>query len=260
MRLDFFKYQGAGNDFIIIDQSSNDYPSLNSASISYLCDRNFGIGSDGLIIITSHTKADFNLDFYNPDGTRSFCGNGSRCAVKHFYKVIKPTINLISFYACDGLHHGIQNEDQSISINLKDIDHVQWLTTYEAFVNTGSPHHIVFCEDITSIDVVKTGGEIRYSEKYRPEGTNVNFVQRQDNDRLEIRTYERGVENETMSCGTGITASALALGAKTKSNSIHVKSKGGNLKVTFQQKSNGRFTNIWLTGPAVQVFNGTIEI
>ena len=256
----FYKYQATGNDFVMIDNRQNNFNGSNYSLIRKLCDRRFGIGSDGLILISNDPLYDFNMRYFNADGKEaSMCGNGGRCAVafaRHL-KIFRG--DHVSFSAVDGEHEAYMDTE---TVNLKMID---VLKTEEVkhgiFMETGSPHYVELCSDIEQINVLKNGMAIRNSEDFKPGGTNVNFVEYKD-DIIHIRTYERGVENETLSCGTGSVAAALAISIKYKDNkkSYPLKAPGGNLKVSFEQKSDGSFRNIWLEGPVARVFAGKIEL
>lgn len=258
VQINFHKYHGAGNDFIIIDDREKTFLPEDKAFIGNLCDRRFGIGSDGILLIQNSEEADLHVDFLNPDGTRSFCGNGSRCALL-FAKALGMIDQECSFTASDGLHRGIVGDEQ-VHIEMRDVQQVE-LHSLGTELYTGSPHLIRFVEELESIDVDQEGAEIRYSERYKEDGINVNFVQQLAPDTLAIRTYERGVEGETLACGTGVTAAALAKASQERieRNEIFVRAKGGDLSVRFEKDGNG-FKNIWLTGPAVKVFQGSIDL
>lgn len=256
--LKFWKYQGTGNDFIMID-GRNMPVKFSVSEIKRLCDRRFGIGADGLIILKPHDKYDFEMDYYNSDGSQSFCGNGSRCA-QAFAKALGMIENQSVFVAIDSVHHGRMDKDW-YETKMGDVNKIDRFDN-EYFLNTGSPHHIVYVENIDEVDVQGKGAQIRYSEKYKVEGTNVNFVE-VDNEVLKVRTYERGVEGETFSCGTGVTAVALAHTFKTKQFSkslIRIKTKGGQLAIKFIANENETFRDIWLCGPAELVYQGHIKL
>ena len=256
--INFHKYHGAGNDFIIIDDRENTFPSEDMALIHSLCDRRFGIGSDGILLVQNSEEADLHIEFLNPDGSRSFCGNGSRCALR-FAAVLGMIDRECSFNASDGRHQGIIEAEQ-VHIEMRDVQQVE-RNSLGTQLYTGSPHLIRFVEDLESIDVDREGAEIRNNERYKAKGINVNFVQQLTPDTLAIRTYERGVEGETLACGTGVTAAALAKASQEHidRHEIFVKAKGGDLSVRFEKEGNG-FKKIWLTGPAVKVFQGSINI
>lgn len=259
MKVNFYKYQGTGNDFIIIDNRKNNI-SLSEMQINQLCDRRFGIGADGLMLLENHPSLDFNMKYFNADGKEStMCGNGGRCLVA-FAKSISLIDKKTNFNAIDGVHKATVNKNNSISLQIQDVSYVRLVNT-NYFLNTGSPHYVTFRDDIKNIDVYNRGREIRYSAEFSPEGTNVNFVEFQ-NDKLFVRTYERGVENETLSCGTGVTASAISASIYSDSdkNSYNIITKGGYLNVSFKKQDSNTFSDVWLTGPATFVFNGEIDI
>ncbi len=258
--IQFHKYQGTGNDFIIIDNLDASFPK-NKKVIEKLCSRKFGIGSDGLILIeaASNKNVDFIMNFYNPDGSQSFCGNGSRCAVAFAHNT-----NLISsscrFEAIDGVHEATINSISGIvEIRMNPVEKISSFGT-DFYLHTGSPHYIHLQKDIASFDLIKYGKSIRYSDDFKNQnGTNVNILQISDDHSIFIRTYERGVEDETLSCGTGVTACAIAYGNMHDLYNVPVQTKGGKLNVRFEKVGMG-FDNIWLTGPAKSVFSGEISI
>lgn len=259
MNLPFVKYQGTGNDFILVDNRSGEWDGLSISTIQKLCDRRFGIGADGLIKINSLPGTDFEVDYYNSDGSKSFCGNGARCSVA-FAHELGITKDSVSFMAIDGMHEAVK-KDGLVFLKMNDVSEID--TTQKEFVlNTGSPHFIHFTENVADFDIVAYGKQIRYSDKYKQEGINVNAIHQLDGHSFEIKTYERGVEDETLSCGTGVTAAALALGEKnniTGDFEYKVKSQGGDLAVKFTRTDSG-FTDIWLIGPAVSVFKGGVNV
>jgi len=259
MKVNFYKYQGTGNDFIIIDNRKNNIL-LSEMQINQLCNRRFGIGADGLMLLENHPNLDFNMKYFNADGKEStMCGNGGRCLVA-FAKSLGLIDKEAKFNAIDGVHKATVDKNNSISLQMQDVGYVRLVNT-NYFLNTGSPHYVTFRDDIKNIDVYNRGREIRYSAEFSPEGTNVNFVEFQD-DKLFVRTYERGVENETLSCGTGVTASAISASIYSDSdkNSYDIITKGGNLNVSFKKQTNNIYSNIWLTGSTNFVFNGEIDI
>jgi diaminopimelate epimerase len=260
MKIPFYKYQGTGNDFVIIDQRQEQYIKKNDkALVNRLCDRRFGIGADGLILLQNTEGVDFEMIYFNADGSESsMCGNGGRCIVAfaHFLKVIG---NHCIFKAIDGLHDAKIDKNGWVELKMIDVKNVEIGKDY-FLLNTGSPHFIVFVEDLTDINVYENGREIRYSDRFRTEGVNVNFVEIKT-DGIEVATYERGVENETFSCGTGVTAAAIAYFLKNgKSTQVPIQTKGGNLNVRFNKNTEGVFNNVWLCGPAIQVFEGTFKV
>jgi diaminopimelate epimerase len=259
MTINFFKYQGTGNDFIIIDNRENKI-SLNEFQIKYFCDRRFGVGADGLMLLENHAELDFNMVYYNSDGNEStMCGNGGRCIVD-FANKLGIFNKKTSFSAIDGIHKALINVDHSVSLQMQDVVNINIVNT-NFFLNTGSPHYVTFRDKVKEIDVYSRGKEIRYSNEFAPDGTNVNFVEFQG-DKIFVRTYERGVENETLSCGTGVTASAIAASLYSKSdrNSYDIITLGGNLHVSFTKENNNIFKDIWLSGPATLVYSGEINI
>ncbi|WP_093668342.1 diaminopimelate epimerase [Tenacibaculum sp. MAR_2009_124] len=258
MNLTFYKYQGTGNDFVIIDNRSNIFPKDNVSIIASLCNRYFGIGADGMILLENDKDTDFRMVYYNADGNEStMCGNGGRCIVSFAHK-LQLFEKETTFIAIDGLHHA-SIENGIVSLQMIDVDEVAIYDTY-CFANTGSPHHVELVENLDSFDVFTKGRNIR-NNIYGKEGSNVNFAEQINTSTFRVRTYERGVENETLACGTGVTAVALAMHAseKTKETSLTLPVQGGELAVSFQ-KNNDRYTNIFLTGPATFVFKGEIAI
>jgi len=258
MEISFYKYQGAGNDFILIKDLNNEIY-LTTKQINFLCDRHFGIGSDGLILLQSDKKSDFYMKYYNSDGNEStMCGNGGRCIVR-FASDLKLINEKTTFFAIDGLHHANVN-DETIQLQMIDVEEVN-LFNEDYVLNTGSPHYIQFVSNLKDFNVFESGKNIRYSEKFKSEGINVNFVEEIEPNYLFVRTYERGVEDETLACGTGITAATLAYASKNNLdfNTIKIKSLGGNLNVSFEKAANS-FKNIWLEGEAKFVFSGEISI
>lgn len=255
--INFFKYQGAGNDFIMIDNRNGQFRHDKIAFAKKWCDRKFGIGSDGIIFIEQKEAADFEMDFYNPDGSQSFCGNGSRCAVAFASK-----LNIVEkdcvFSAIDGLHLA-KIQANSFHIKMGDVESIQKIGD-DLMLDTGSPHYIKFCASIGSMDVVEAGKEVRYSDQFKAKGINVNFLEKEGANAIRLRTYERGVENETLACGTGATAAALSFAEKEgiDAGTIDVKVQGGELQVAFEKNAKG-FKDVWLIGPAVEVFKGVIE-
>lgn len=263
MIIDFYKYQGAGNDFIIIDNRTGFFPKDNPHTVSSLCDRNFGIGADGLILLEKDTDTytDFKMVYYNSDGNQStMCGNGGRCLVAfaHRYGIINSQT---TFLATDGIHTATIDFQGFVSLKMNDVSEVKIEPNY-IFLNTGSPHHVELVSDLKQFPVKEKGAAIRYGNLYGETGSNVNFVEQKDTDSFELRTYERGVEDETLACGTGATAVAIAMNAigKTNSERIYVQVKGGHLEVSFEKKEKSKYVNVFLKGPAKYVFKGIIEI
>jgi len=255
--LTFYKYQGTGNDFVIIDNRKGVYQPTTEKN-RWLCDRKFGIGADGLICLNASDNSDFYMLYFNSDGNEStMCGNGGRCMVA-FAKKLGIIQNSASFHAIDGAHEAKINDENWVELKMNDVQEVE--NKNDCYLlNTGSPHYIEFVNDVKSVDVYESGKKIRYSPPFKAEGINVNFVEVQA-EGIEVATYERGVEGETLSCGTGVTAAAIAYGLKNNmEGTIPIQTKGGNLAVKFQKNKTG-FNNIWLCGPATFVFKATIEI
>ena len=260
MQLEFYKYQGTGNDFVMIDNRSNFFPKENTQLVAHLCDRRFGIGADGLILLDSDTDTDFRMVYYNSDGNlSSMCGNGGRCLVA-FAKKINVIQDETTFIATDGLHYATVAADGIVSLQMIDVAEINNTPEY-SFLNTGSPHHVQLVSDIENYNVKENGAAIRYGALYGQQGSNINFVKKIDNTTFSLRTYERGVEDETLACGTGATAVAIAMNAtgQTDLNAINLNVEGGKLAVSFDKKD-GKYTNVFLKGPAEFVFKGTIEI
>ncbi|MBP6182507.1 diaminopimelate epimerase [Flavobacterium sp.] len=260
MQIEFYKYQGTGNDFVMIDNRQEIFPKDNIQLIARLCDRRFGIGADGLILLENDPETDFKMVYYNSDGNQSsMCGNGGRCLVA-FAKKLNVIDDNTTFIATDGLHHASVADNGIVSLQMIDVEDVK-ITPEYVFMNTGSPHHIQLVEDLEHYNVKEKGASIRYGELYGKQGSNINFVKKIDETTFSLRTYERGVEDETLACGTGATAVAIAMNAlgETKANSIDLNVEGGKLVVSFDEKD-GHFTNVFLKGPAEFVFKGTIEI
>ncbi|WP_339890009.1 diaminopimelate epimerase [uncultured Flavobacterium sp.] len=259
MKIHFYKYQGTGNDFVMIDNRQDTFPKNDTKLIAYLCDRRFGIGADGLILLEKHADLDFKMVYYNSDGNESsMCGNGGRCLVA-FAKQMNVISNEATFEAVDGSHFATIDKDGIVSLQMTDVSDIKLENNY-TFLNTGSPHHVTLVDDLQNFDVKNEGAKIRYSDLYENEGSNVNFVKQLENNIFTVRTYERGVEDETLSCGTGVTAVAIAMykTGKSSSKEINLNVEGGKLKVKFDVDNN-KFTNVFLIGPATFVFEGTIN-
>ncbi|AYD46923.1 MAG TPA: diaminopimelate epimerase [Arachidicoccus soli] len=250
----FYKYQGTGNDFVMIDGRTQEIK-LNSEQIHNICNRRFGIGADGVIILKNHPKLDFEMDYYNADGSQSMCGNGGRCAVQ-FAKHMGILKNEFHFLAIDGEHIATIEDSGWVHLKMKDVYSIKSINNdYE--LNTGSPHYIKLVANLDNINVVEEGRAIRNSEAYEQEGINVNFVQTINDTSIFVRTYERGVEDETFSCGTGVTAASLVSAHNDRGfNRIEVETLGGKLAVEFDRINEEAFNNIWLCGPATFVFKG----
>jgi len=254
MTIKFYKYQGAGNDFVMVHTDTpNPFASLTTTDIKKICDRNFGVGADGFIVLQSVPDYDFEMIYYNSDGNIStMCGNGGRCAVA-FARQIKLIGDTTRFLAIDGPHEATFVDD-NVSLSMKDVADIQQAETFYQ-LDTGSPHYITFVENVQDIKVAQEGRLIRNSPRFAAAGINVNFVEVKKDDALFMRTYERGVENETLSCGTGVTAAALVQMMRSGLNHIAVETLGGKLSVQATKNKNG-FEDIRLIGPAEFVFSG----
>jgi len=261
MKIEFYKYQGTGNDFILLDNRKNVYDPITSFQVKQLCDRHFGVGADGLMLLNNKEGYDFEMIYFNADGNPgSMCGNGGRCLVK-FAADLGIKKKEYHFLAVDGPHRAeIDFDKKEISLKMQDVNEVQF--SFDHYVlNTGSPHYVKYVKDAAETDVVSEGRKIRNSKPFAEKGVNVNFVEVISDDEIFVRTYERGVENETLSCGTGITASALVTAHNDIGfNRVEVKTTGGNLNVEFEKMSDTQFENIWLSGPAELVFTGEINL
>jgi diaminopimelate epimerase len=258
MQFTFQKYQGTGNDFLLIDDRENRFPIADQSWIEHICHRRFGVGADGLILLRLESDGLPRMVYFNSDGREStFCGNGGRCFAAFLRFTGLADGGEVFFHAKDGLHEAEYLDDGRIRLKMRDVQEVLVRdNAWECF--TGSPHFVRFLPEIGELDVKKEGAAIRYSETYKKEGINVNFVER-EGEGIFVRTYERGVEDETYSCGTGVTAAALvanvALGI---SSPVPIRTPGGKLEVSFVQKGAG-FEKVYLTGPAVRVFEGELS-
>ncbi len=255
MQIQFQKYHGTGNDFVMIDNRLGQFDGSNQVLIAKLCDRHFGIGADGLILLEKSEKHDFSMRYYNADGLEgSMCGNGGRCTV-HFAKSLGIVEQKTTFEAVDGLHFATINGD-IVSLQMADVDKIEKFDNH-SFLNTGSPHHVEIVENVMDFPVFEIGKAKRYGSPYFEKGSNINFVEAIDNKTFKLRTYERGVENETLSCGTGATATAIAMyeTGRTKSNKVELQVMGGKLEVSFEKVGN-TYQNVFLTGKATFVFSG----
>ncbi|HLT82453.1 MAG TPA: diaminopimelate epimerase [Cyclobacteriaceae bacterium] len=257
MKFHFYKYQATGNDFILIDNRSGEL-TLSADQISRLCDRRFGIGADGVILISPDASADFNVDYYNSDGSQSLCGNGSRAAVM-FASHLGMTNGKARFSAYDGIHEAELEGEATVRLRMNDVTGCQRIDG-DFLINTGSPHYIRFQEGVETFPVVEEGRAIRYSEPFREKGVNVNFVELREGNTIFVRTYERGVEDETLSCGTGVTAAALAASFQGLTSPVTVLTRGGTLRVEFKSGQSDTFRDIFLIGPAKMVFEGKLEL
>ena len=254
MKMTFYKYQGTGNDFVVIDNRNGFFPKDNHSMIAEICNRKYGIGADGLLLLENNSKVDFTMVYYNADGKLgSMCGNGGRCIV-HFANFLNIINENIVFEAIDGLHEA-SIHNAIVSLKMNDVAAIN-INSNSVFLNTGSPHHVEMVQDLKNYNVVENGSLIR-NKTYGKEGSNINFVEKIGTNLFAVRTYERGVEAETLSCGTGVTAVALALSETNRidTNNVEMHTEGGNLLVHFN-KLNGTYYDVYLEGPAKQVFKG----
>ena len=270
-KIHFYKYQATGNDFVLLDNREGKY-AFNNEQIRKICDRRFGIGADGLILLERDSSVDFKMIYYNSDGSQSLCGNGCRSAID-FASQLGIVNGYAKFSAYDGMHEGTQLSNGLIRIRMNDVQKVNQIGD-DYFINTGSPHLIRIVDSLENYPVVEEGRKLRYSDSFGPAGTNVNFVELRDNNTVFVRTYERGVEDETLSCGTGVTAVAIASSFRGYQSPITIKVVGGELSVEFKsrqavQSPNSKdqsigqadtFHDIFLTGPAKMVFQGDLEL
>ncbi len=264
MIIPFYKYQSTGNDFVLIDNREGLYDGLTTAQVEFLCDRRFGIGGDGLMLLNNKRGYDFDMKYYNSDGREgSMCGNGGR-SIAQFARHLGVIHDSARFMAVDGAHEATLEKDNWVRLRMNPVHSVQHKEDH-FILNTGSPHYVKKVGDVRAIDVDKEGAEIRYSPAFAEKGINVNFVQVKGDGKMYVRTYERGVEEETYSCGTGVTASALVLGGshaaeKNATQKVDVETLGGHLSVEFKKINDQNFEDIWLCGPATLVFKGEISI
>lgn len=256
-KIHFHKYQATGNDFVVIDNREGKLQ-LSAEEVTRICDRRLGVGADGLMLVENHPSLQFNLTYYNSDGSQSLCGNGSRAAV-HFASSLGMVNGKSVFNAFDGEHSAELLPKGIVRLKMNPVNEVKQLGN-DVFMNTGSPHFIRFVPDVDDYPVYEEGRKIRYSEEFKPGGTNVNFVSLQKENTIFVRTYERGVENETLSCGTGVTAAAIAASLKGYSSPVSIKTLGGELSVEFKSSQSGTFKEIFLIGPAKMVFEGDLEL
>src|SRR5882724_358604 len=256
-KLTFFKYQGTGNDFIIFDNRDGTVPAISAARIKAMCDRRFGIGADGLMLLNTKPGYDFEMTYYNSDGRESsMCGNGGRCLVRFARDIGMHKISF-HFLACDGQHEA-EIDDDIISLKMMNVPEIKEYHG-DSILDTGSPHYVKIVGDVMDYDVYHKGMDIRYNPQFEKEGINVNFVEQKNDHEIIVRTYERGVEDETLSCGTGVTAAALVCyHNECGYNEVTVITKGGKLTVRYDCPGDGSFENVWLCGPAVRVFEGTV--
>ncbi len=259
MELRFSKFEGTGNDFVMIDNRSGIF-SADRRTVAFLCKRRKGVGADGLILIEEREGYDFAMRYFNADGGEStMCGNGGRCAIA-FARSLGLFGVRTRFLAVDGEHEGSLTE-RGVRLKMNPVKEIRRIGE-GYFLDTGSPHYVLFRDDLEQTDVVKEGRELRYGELFRPAGANINFVRVEGPSRIFNRTYERGVEDETLSCGTGSIAAALVT-AHTRQNvssPVTVETRGGILLVHYRQGKENLYEDIWLEGPAEHVFDGTINI
>jgi diaminopimelate epimerase len=260
MNIHFHKYQGTGNDFVILDNRDGRYSTLTNQQVKHICDRRFGIGADGLMMLNLHPGYDFEMKYYNADGGESsMCGNGGRCLVK-FASHIGMFKSMYHFLASDGPHEAEIDADGTVSLKMKDVAKLEEHGS-DFVLDTGSPHFVKLVSDVMNCEVYKKGHDIRYSDEFAEKGINVNFVQQKSDFEIIVRTYERGVEDETWSCGTGVTAAALVCyHNETGYNDVTVFTKGGKLTVEYDRVDDGHYHNIFLCGPAEKVYEGDIAV
>ena len=260
MQIQFQKYQGTGNDFIIIDNLDGKYDKLSTEQVRAMCNRRFGIGADGLMLLNKNPDYDFEMKYFNSDGGEgSMCGNGGRCLVKFAWESGNRK-SKFRFKASDGEHEAEIDFDGVVSLKMIDVKDIK---DYHGdfLLNTGSPHYVKMVSDVMDYDVYHKGKEIRNSNAFNKEGINVNFVEQKSDDEIFVRTYERGVEDETLSCGTGVAASALVCyHNEIGFNDVTVRTRGGKLSIQYDRLDNDSYTNIWLRGPAEKVYEGAIEL
>lgn len=260
MKINFYKYQGTGNDFVILDNRNWSYTSLTNEQVKFMCDRRFGIGADGLMLLNNKEGFDFEMKYYNADGREgSMCGNGGRCMVKFASHIgILPTA--YKFLAVDGTHEAEITMQGIVRLKMQDVRSIREIEG-DYVLNTGSPHYVKIVGDVMDMDVFKEGMEIRYSAGFAKEGINVNFAEQVSDDTIIVRTYERGVEDETYSCGTGVTAAAIVNYHNDFGfNEVNVKTKGGLLTVEYERIDRQHYKDVWLCGPAEKVYEGQIEL
>jgi diaminopimelate epimerase len=259
--LQFHKYQGTGNDFVMIDDRARQFDTADYKLVRHLCDRRLGVGADGLILLRRHADYDFEMVYFNADGhLGSMCGNGGRCTVA-FARQLHVIQNQARFLAADGPHEARIDADGTVHLRMQDVKEQQE-HNHGVFLDTGSPHIVQFlsADTLAELNVLAEGRAVRYSDHFREKGTNVNFVEAPvaAGQPWQVRTYERGVEDETLSCGTGVTAVALAASRQGASSPVHLRTRGGDLRVSFEAQPDGSFSHVYLSGPATWVFEGKI--
>ncbi|MEJ6695657.1 MAG: diaminopimelate epimerase [Chitinophagales bacterium] len=253
MNIEFTKYQGAGNDFVMIDNRKEDFPKDDPVLIAKLCDRRFGIGADGLILLENDKEIDFRMVYFNADGKEStMCGNGGRCIVS-FAQQLGLIGNETTFSAIDGLHHAVVQEDGRVALGMKDVESLEQVSKNEYVLDTGSPHYVIVVDEMPE-DILKQAHAIRYNERFKKEGINVNFIVIKE-DQIHIRTYERGVENETLACGTGAVAAAIVAAHYQNKMIFEIETRGDCLRVEILNLQN-LYSKIILTGEAKPIFSG----
>ena len=258
MKISFYKFQGTGNDFVMIDNRAENI-TLTVDQIHYLTNRKFGIGADGVILLSNKPNYDFEMTYFNPDGSKTFCGNGGRCAVQ-FASTIGIKKDKYKFVAADGEHTASITDTGWVNLKMKNVNGMKKMYD-DWLINTGVPHYVKVVENVKDIDVVERGKKIRYSPEFITEGVNVNFLQKIDDSNIFVRTYERGVEDETLSCGTGVTAAAIVAAHNDRGfNRVEVETLGGHLAVEFDTIDDEVFENVYLCGPATYVFNGEVSL
>lgn len=260
MKVNFKKYQGTGNDFVMIDNRNFVFNSSDNDLVERLCNRRFGVGADGLILLQNKAGYDFEMVYFNSDGRESsMCGNGGRCIIQ-FAKELGLINQSCKFLAVDGEHFGSIDENGIVAIKMNNVATVEQLGN-DFILNTGSPHYVKFVDNLDSLNIVEEAHKIRYSERFSKDGINVNFVKIEAPNLISIRTYERGVEDETLSCGTGVVAASIAnfLYQKPENTTTNIDASGGKLKVTFDYDAS-IFSNVNLIGAAEKVFEGTVNI
>ena len=256
MKIKFYKYQAAGNDFVLIDNREKKLV-LTNDQIAHITDRRFGVGADGVILVDNDAQANFNVTYINPDGSQSLCGNGCRTAVDLASR-LGMTNSKITFNAYDGIHHAAILPDGQIKIKMNDVNDME--EVFDGYsLDTGSPHYVKFIKDLNAFPVFEEGRKMRYN-KHFPKGTNANYLEAKGTNAFALRTYERGVEEETLACGTGATASALASSKLGATSPVTLFTRGGTLTVDFKTRPSGGFYDIYLTGPAKMVFEGELEL
>jgi len=259
MDITFYKYQGTANDFVMIDNRDLHFETGNQQLVAFLCERRLGIGADGLILLQNHEGYDFEMVYFNADGRLgSMCGNGGRCTVA-FAQQLGVIADKAFFLAADGDHEASITPDGLVSLKMNEVTAIECAPDFY-YLNTGSPHYVQFVAELADYDVYQQGRDIRYNDRFKAEGTNVNFAQLPaQQEALFVRTYERGVEDETYSCGTGVTATAIAASFRGLESPVKIKTLGGNLEVSFQRQGE-RVFDIYLTGPTQMVFTGNISV